>query len=370
LAGGVSSLAAGFRAKVRDDDEGTFVWADRTDHTGAYFTSSGPNQFLIRAGGGVGIGTNSPNGQLSVQGDADFTGNVGIGTTAPTSPLTVAGQIESTADGFRFPDGTIQSTAATADSHSLDAVDGDPVNAVFVGATGNVGFNTSNPQVELDIASLDTVGTITVQPSSAGDVTELVLAEDINADFAMITRYDGVANQLHFIARQSGVETAPLVSINRSSAGNVGIGTTSPAAGFKLDVIGDIRCTSLTQTSSRSLKENIAPIEGALDKVGRLQGVQFNWTAEHGGRADLGFVAEDVAEVLPELVTWDEPRTKAAGLKYGHLTAVAVEAIKELRAEKNAEIEALRAENADLTTRLERLEELLARNLNSKEVSK
>ena len=71
----------------------------------------------------------------------------------------------------QFPDGTVQSTAA--DGHSLDAVDGDPVDAVFVNAAGNVGFNTTNPEVELDIASLDSVGTITVQPNSAGNITEL-----------------------------------------------------------------------------------------------------------------------------------------------------------------------------------------------------
>ena len=67
FAGGEYCLAAGRRAKVRgpDDvgggdtngDEGTFVWADAT---GDEFWSTGPNQFLIRATGGVGIGTNAP----------------------------------------------------------------------------------------------------------------------------------------------------------------------------------------------------------------------------------------------------------------------------------------------------------------------
>jgi hypothetical protein len=94
-AGGNYSLAAGRRAKVRDaatvgggdtdGDEGTFVWADSTD---ADFTSTGPNQFLIRASGGV-----------------------GIGTSAPTSPLTVNGTIESKSGGVKFPDGTTQTTS-------------------------------------------------------------------------------------------------------------------------------------------------------------------------------------------------------------------------------------------------------------------
>jgi hypothetical protein len=72
-AGGNHSLAAGYMAKVRDvatannnttGDYGTFVWAD--DSTGTYFTSTGPNQFLIRAAGGVGIQTNAPHEALSI----------------------------------------------------------------------------------------------------------------------------------------------------------------------------------------------------------------------------------------------------------------------------------------------------------------
>lgn len=92
-AGGDYSFAAGRRAKARtaadvgggdtDGDEGTFVWADSTD---ADFSSTGPNQFLIRAAGGVGINTNSPSAALHVGGTPG-------------------------ADGIKFPDNTLQTTA-------------------------------------------------------------------------------------------------------------------------------------------------------------------------------------------------------------------------------------------------------------------
>jgi hypothetical protein len=68
-------MAGGWQAQVRDPaqsgdfngDEGTFVWADAS--TSVPFGSTGPNQFLIRTAGGVGINTNSPApGGLSIAG--------------------------------------------------------------------------------------------------------------------------------------------------------------------------------------------------------------------------------------------------------------------------------------------------------------
>jgi hypothetical protein len=63
---GTNSFAAGHRAKATNT--GTFVWADSTN---ADFASTGNNQFLIRASGGVGIGVNNPDAALTVNGDAD-----------------------------------------------------------------------------------------------------------------------------------------------------------------------------------------------------------------------------------------------------------------------------------------------------------
>src|SRR3989338_426624 len=54
------------------------------------------------------------NGALGVTGGASFGGNVGIGTASPLQKLSVAGTIESTSGGFKFPDGTTQTTATTS----------------------------------------------------------------------------------------------------------------------------------------------------------------------------------------------------------------------------------------------------------------
>jgi hypothetical protein len=64
VAGGFASFAAGDLAQALHD--GAFVWADAQ---GGEFSSTAANQFLIRAGGGVGIGTPSPQGSLHVYSD-------------------------------------------------------------------------------------------------------------------------------------------------------------------------------------------------------------------------------------------------------------------------------------------------------------
>jgi FtsZ-binding cell division protein ZapB len=132
-----------------------------------------------------------------------------------------------------------------------------------------------------------------------------------------------------------------------------------------LDVRGAVSAQEFITTSTRRLKENIQPLENALDKIMGLQGVSFDWKAERGGNADIGFIAEEVEKVMPALVTWDEKHELVQGVKYANIVAVAVEGIKT----QQKQIEDLQKENSslredltsfqsqidDLTTKLEEL---------------
>src|SRR5215510_7940118 len=93
-----------------------------------FFFGTGPN-LPVLGGGTVGqltkwTGFNSSN---SFIGDSIITetklGQIGIGTTTPTSTLTVQGMIETTTGGFKFPDGTVQTTSS---SNALLGVSHDP----------------------------------------------------------------------------------------------------------------------------------------------------------------------------------------------------------------------------------------------------
>ena len=130
--------------------------------------------------------------------------------------------------------------------------------------------------------------------------------------------------------------------------GGVGIGTNHPQA--QLDVAGNVKCSGVQEVSDARLKTDIQPIYDALCKIERLQGVCFRWN-DHAesvgatpGDKQIGVVAQDVEQVFPELVSTPENGYKS--VDYTKLTAVLIEAVKELRAQNEkmqAEINELRS---------------------------
>lgn len=87
--------------------------------------------------------------------------------------------------------------------------------------------------------------------------------------------------------------------------------------------------TDYGSASSGRWKQNILPIPDALGKVNSLRGVYFDWIAERGGGHDVGFIAEEVHAVLPE-ITVTGADGQIDGLDYSKITPLLLEAIKEL----------------------------------------
>ncbi|NVJ46943.1 MAG: tail fiber domain-containing protein, partial [Cytophagia bacterium] len=122
---------------------------------------------------------------------------------------------------------------------------------------------------------------------------------------------------------------------------------------------GDINISGVVnQSSDARLKKNVTTLTSGLSMVNRLRGVRYNWKDESKPEAKIGFIAQEVEEVLPELVKTREDGFK--GINYAEMTAVLVEAVKEL----SAQVEALKAENSTLkaeATKVEAMEDRLAK---------
>jgi len=92
---------------------------------------------------------------------------------------------------------------------------------------------------------------------------------------------------------------------------------------------GKITCVSLVQTSSRKVKDNIKPLTPEeADKVLLLEAVTFDYKTKEQGTDKRGFIAEDVKEIIPQLVT-DETETTPATLDYIELIPYLQTVIKE-----------------------------------------
>ena len=161
MVAGRTAFAAGYRAKA--NHWGSFVWGDSTD---ADFASTGNNQFLIRATGGVGINTASPRSQLEVL-QLSSGGSVGImGDTGPkVGACSVVARygtsgVESGLELGGSPGGTngawisLGGAGRGDDMNSAIALStGSPLaERMRVTAVGNVGIGTASPTAKLDVA--------------------------------------------------------------------------------------------------------------------------------------------------------------------------------------------------------------------------
>ena len=248
---------------------------------------------IITTGGNVGIGNINPIKKLDINGDLNFTGdlykngmlfnpgsqwqsisegifyngNVGIGTTSPTRKLDISGDINFTGDLYK--NNTLFEAGSQWKSISNN----------LAYTVGNVGIGTTSPVFTLDIN-----GTLKASNTNG--------------------------------------------TILFNSAGNVGIGTSSP--NYKLVVAGDIYATGdVIVYSDERLKTDITTIQNALQLVESMRGV--NYTMIETGKRKVGLIAQEVQQILPEVVSEKEH----LGVAYGNIVGVLVEAIKELKCQND-----------------------------------
>jgi hypothetical protein len=111
---------------------------------------------------------------------------------------------------------------------------------------------------------------------------------------------------------------------------------------------GDVRCVSLTQTSSRKVKDNIKILDPSeARKILELVAVTFDFKDKAQGIDKRGFIAEDVAEVIPELVT---PETDAAPASLDYIGMIPY--LQEIIKEQDKRIKALEDKIEELTKKL------------------
>ncbi|HEY3413387.1 MAG TPA: tail fiber domain-containing protein [Armatimonadota bacterium] len=224
---------------------------------------------------------------------------------------------------------------------------------------GRVGIGTTAPAFPLDIAS---PGQAVIRMQSAatgyGSVIEL---RNNSAPQTMIGAInfphntDGTIGQIAYLSGHQMVFTIKSLEAMRiTDYGRVGINQAVPM--YMLDVGGSINASSSVRaagvllTSDARYKQHVSTLDGALDKVLALRGVAFDWNRQAWPKKDfpegrqVGFVAQEVEKVLPEVVSAGADGYK--GVAYQNIVPVLVEAIKSQQKqidEMKAQVERLTA---------------------------
>jgi len=105
------------------------------------------------------------------------------------------------------------------------------------------------------------------------------------------------------------------------------------------DITGTISAEDFNSLSDIRVKENVKPIDGALDKICKLNGITFDFI--NSGKQSAGVIAQEVQKVFPTMVVGDFPKS----VNYNGLIGALIESVKELK-----------EENIELRTRIEKLE--------------
>ena len=163
----------------------------------------------------------------------------------------------------------------------------------------------------------------------------IALATQTTGDYvASLVQGTGVA-----ITNNSGENATPTIAIGQAVGtsanvqfNSIGVGTTASGVGGEIRATGDIVAFF---SSDIRLKENIVPIANALEKVNQISGNTYDWKEgfetihSHKG-TDVGVIAQEIEEVLPQAVVDRETGYKA--VNYEKIVPLLIEAIKQLSA--------------------------------------
>ena len=277
--------------------------------------SGGANTFLGEDSGNANVSGsfNSFVGRNSGSGIIDTDYNTGIGYSAgevfPGVENTLIGAFANTSVSGLTNATAIGYNSKVSQSNSLILGSIKTVNGT---ADTNVGIGTTAPGFRLTVKTptssygmVHTDGTVTVGSYVGGSTGGGWFGTRSNHPLSFFVNDGGPAMT---------IETSGFLELN-----NI------PAGGSTQLCLGPSNRISFCSSSLR-YKTDLRDFRGGLDVVSRLRPLSFTW--KEGGMHDLGFGAEEVAQVEPLLVTRNK-NGEVEGVKYDRITAVLVNAVKE-----------------------------------------
>jgi len=305
-----------------------------------FFRTSGTIKMTLDDGGNLGIGTTSPDALLVVQADAH--NEAFAGKRSATEYLWFL-RNESNSGRFQLYNSsssqTIEMTGANGRITAAQGLFGTAF-ALSNGGFATLGSTSSSVPIAIAIDGDASTASIVVPTNKnvcIGGVYNYtgtgVTSLNINGtDYPLLAFYSGSTLRTALISYSNNTAFYHAMSSAKWQFEN-GTGIMGELSGSgTLTVKSDV--VAYGSPSDKRLKENIKPIESALDKVSKLQGVTFDWKESDtilNIKEDIGFIAQDVQKVIPELVRENEDGMLS--MRHQGIAPILLEAIKELKAE-------------------------------------
>jgi len=184
-----------------------------------------------------------------------------------------------------------------------------------------------------------TVTGIVTATSFSGDASQLTgissalsvgIGITINSGIVTATTFSGalIGNVTGNVTGDAtGLSGTPNITVGTITATSAIVGSAVTINSSGINVTGIVTATDFNSLSDINYKKNVATVDSALSKVDQLRGVKFDW--KESGLPSYGVIAQELQEVLPELVHGGDPKT----VNYNGIIGVLIEAIKELKAE-------------------------------------
>ena len=297
--------------------------------------SAGTSHLYVANAGNVGIGTSSPGGKLHIRQSSSEIPLI-IDSSSVSNPSYTQYRVNGSS-------GWEHGMAGSGDSYKYFfsyGSFGSGTSLMTIQNNGNVGIGTSSPGSLLHVGGAS--GAVSTPTAIEMDGTYRTGAASFNALkfylFKGASESYGIGlgdlADVQYWAGSSSTGahrffTSQTERMRITSGGNVGIGTTNP--GYRLDVNGTIYASGdVLAFSDISVKENIRPIDNALNRVLNSRGVVYD-RIDNGDKDNIGFIAQELEVNFPELVSTKADGTKS--VKYQNAVAILFEAIKEQQAQ-------------------------------------
>jgi len=283
----------------------------------------GTAKFLSSGGNSIVFGNN-----LEITGSITTTGAIN-GLTLSTGIVSSSAQTIA-----NLPTGVVSGSAQTIANLPTGTVSGS--SQITYASISSIPSGIVSGSSQITYASISSIPSGIVSGSSQVSLGSasgnIALATQTTGDYvASLVAGTGVT-----LSNNSGENATPTIAIGQAVAttsnvrfGSIGVGMDASGTSGRIDAANDVVAFS---TSDIRLKENIVPIENALDKISKISGNTYDWRAEfkdvHGYEGnDVGVIAQEVEAVLPQLVQDRDNGYKA--VKYDKLVALLIEGIKE-----------------------------------------